>query len=78
MEYHFVVVYDSKTDTFAMDYEQQEDRYYNGPIYDPEAGEWIELTETIWGDESSDYNKSADAIYTAIRDLKLRERETNA
>jgi hypothetical protein len=71
MQYSFVVTYDSADDTFIMDYDSQEVFFHNAPIYDPETEDYRRLNESDWEDEKSDYNRSADAIYMAIRDLRL-------
>lgn len=40
MEQHFVVKYDTATDTFTIDAETTLAVLPDGPVHDPEAGEW--------------------------------------
>ena len=68
-QYHFVVVYDTETDEFEADYDTQEAKFDDRPIYDTESGEWEDYGEEL-DDDNSTYNRAADALYFALRSLK--------
>ena len=72
-QYHFVVHYDANLDEFYMDYDTQDIKFDNAPVYNPTTDEWEHLTygDHIDNDDST-YNRSADALAVIIRDLKLR------
>lgn len=73
-QYHFVVHYDAETGEFEMDYETQDGKFIDGPVYNPENDTWEDLAHNEHlDDDNSTYNRSADALAEAIRDLKLRE-----
>ena len=71
-EYHFVVRYDADTDEFDMDYDTLMAKFHDSPIYDSETGEWIRLRDTDWENEGTNYNNAGDAIWDAVKNLKLR------
>lgn len=74
---HFVVLYDSESNEFEMDYETQDARFDDGYIYNTHTNEWSKVSEDELGDDNSEYCRAADTLYDAIRDLKLR-RVSNA
>jgi hypothetical protein len=71
-EYHFVVRYDADADEFDMDYDTLMAKFHDSPIYNPETGEWERLKENHWEDENSNYNNAGDAIWDAVKSMKLR------
>jgi hypothetical protein len=73
-QYHFVVVYDEETGEFSLDYDTQDVKFDNRPVYDTDADEW-ENCAGHTDDDNSTYNRAADAIFFAVRDLPLREVE---
>ena len=73
-QHHFVVCYDEDTEEFTLDFDTQESKFDGKPIYDEKTNEWLDISGEI-DDDNSIYNRSADAVFFAIRDLKLREVE---
>ena len=73
-QHHFVVVFDEETGEFEVDFDTQEAKFDGKPIYDLDTEEWEGITEQI-EDENSIYNRSADALFLALRGLPLREVE---
>lgn len=71
--YHFVVVYDEANDIFDLDYDTQEARFNDGPIYNSETDKWERLTDADLAFENSSYLRAADALYRVVTDLELRE-----
>jgi hypothetical protein len=71
-QYHFVVVYDGETGEFDVDYETQDVRFHDGPIYDTDQDSWTRIGDELF-DDNSPYNRSADALYRAMRELKAGE-----
>jgi hypothetical protein len=71
-QYHFVVVYDTETNEFEVDYDTQEAKFDNEPIWNNQTEEWEGFGEEL-DDDNSTYNRVADALYFAVRDLKPRE-----
>jgi hypothetical protein len=71
-EYHFVVRYDADADTFDMDYDTLMSKFHDSPIYNPETNDWEKLKELHWENEGSNYNNAGDAIWDAVKNLKLR------
>ena len=69
-QYHFVVHYDDILDEYWMDYDTQEAKFDNCPIYNTETDEWERLTEDHFDDDNTIYNRSSDALADAIRNLK--------
>jgi hypothetical protein len=68
---HFVVMYDEDRDEFFIDYDSQEVKFKNAPIYNKETEEWEELTIEHFGDSNTVYNRAADALSRAVeRELK--------
>jgi hypothetical protein len=72
-QYHFVVHYDDVLDEYWMDYDTQEAKFDNSPIYNTETEEWERLTEEHFDDDKTTYNRSGDALANAIRNLKPLE-----
>lgn len=73
-QFHFVVMYDEETGKFEMDYDTQDVKFDNCPIYDVDADEWENCLGHL-DDDNSTYNRAADTIYLAIKDLPLRDVE---
>lgn len=73
-QHHFVVVFDEETGEFTLDFDTQDVKFDNRPIYDVDADEWEQVTNHI-DDDNSIYNRSADALYSALSGLPLREVE---
>ena len=71
-QYHFVVRYDAEANEFDVDYETQDVRFYDGPIYDVNQDQWLRLDDEL-DDDDSPYNRAADALYLAMLNLKPRE-----
>ena len=72
-QHHFVVVFDEETNEFSVDYDTQDIKFDNKPIYDPAEDEWLNVAGEI-DDDNSIYNRAADALYEAITNLPLREK----
>lgn len=70
-QYHFVVLYNESTGEFEVDFDTQEAKFDNEPIYDESRNEWLGISGEI-DDENSLYNRAADALFVAVRDLHLR------
>jgi hypothetical protein len=66
-------MYDEGTQEFSMDYDTQEAKFDNCPIYDNDRDEWVELESSIWEDDNSAYNRSGDALAEALRTLTAKE-----
>jgi hypothetical protein len=71
-QYHFVVRYDHDTGEFDVDYDTQDVRFHDGPIYDVDQDQWLRLDDEL-DDDDSPYNRAADALYLAMLNLKPRE-----
>jgi hypothetical protein len=56
-----------------MDYDTQESKFDNSPIYNTETDEWEPLTEEHFDDDNTVYNRSSDALAMAIKNLKPLE-----
>lgn len=69
-QYHFVVMYNAETGEFEMDYDTQDAKFQNAPIYNPDTDEWEELEEEHFMDDNTTYNRSGDALALALRDLR--------
>jgi hypothetical protein len=39
-QYHYVVCYDTETKQFSLDHETLSSAFYNGEVWNEEAGEW--------------------------------------
>lgn len=65
-EYHFVVVYNTATGEFDMDYDTQSTVFTNGPVYDADKDEWRRLYDHEWEDDKTDYNIAGDALYRVL------------
>jgi hypothetical protein len=77
-EFHYVVVFDSETEQFRMDYETQSSKFHDAPVFDSEQGEgeWVALdAATTWEDDQSLYSRAADALDTMMTGLKLTAEE---
>jgi hypothetical protein len=72
-QHHFVVYYDENTNQWNVDYDTQDIKFDNKPIYDPAEDEWLNVAGEI-DDDNSIYNRAADALYEAITNLPLREK----
>lgn len=73
-QHHFVVCFDEETGEFSLDFDTQDVKFDNRPIYDVDADEWEQVTNHI-DDDNSIYNRAADALFSAVQDLPLREVE---
>lgn len=73
-QHHFVVFYDERTGNFVLDFDTQESWSHGKPIFDDSKDEWQGLGEEI-EDDNSIYNRSAVALFFALRNLQLREIE---
>lgn len=40
MEHHFIVVFNTETNTYSIDYDSTDARFDDGTIYDPTTCEW--------------------------------------
>jgi hypothetical protein len=67
---HFVVMYDEDKDEFFMDYESQEVKFKNAPIFNTETDEWEQLTEEHFDSDSTIYNRAGDALAHAVMHMK--------
>ena len=74
MQYHFVVMYDDETNEFAVDYDTQEAKFHDCPIYNTKTDEWLELTGEHIDNDDSTYNKAADTLYNTVQYLQLKEK----
>jgi hypothetical protein len=72
-QYHFVVHYDDILDEYWLDYDTQEAKFDNSPIYNTDTDQWERLTEEHFDDDNTVYNRSADALARAIQTLKPLE-----
>ena len=76
-QYHFVVMYNAETGEFEMDYDSLSTRFHDGEsIYNAETEEWERVTDDIWENDNSTYNRAGDALADSIRTLEalpLRE-----
>lgn len=70
-QHHFVVYYDEATNEWTVDYDTQDIKFDNKPIYDLDTDEWVSVADEI-EDDNSIYNRSADALYEAVKTLPLR------
>ncbi len=61
-QYHFVVVYDEESNSFSMDYDTQEVKFQNAPIYNKGTDEWEELTSDNFQNAEGIYSRAAVAI----------------
>lgn len=71
-QHHFVVYYDERSGLFEVDYATQDVKFHRAPIYDWEKEEWEPIGDQL-DDDNSIYNRAADSLAEAIRDLPLRE-----
>jgi hypothetical protein len=69
-QYHFVVQYNDETNEYWMDYDSQEAKFDNCPIYNTETDEWERLTEEHFDDDSTIYNRAGDALSHAVTHMK--------
>ena len=67
---HFVVMYDTETGEFEMDYETQDVRFYDGYIFDTKTEEWSRVSDEELHDDDSDYCKSADTLAEVLRGIE--------
>ena len=68
-QYHFVVKFDAETQRFEMDYDTQEEKFHNAPVFDPETNSWVELTSDDIHWDGSLYSRSGDALAFALEGL---------
>ena len=54
---HFVVMYDTETGEFEMDYESQDNYFRQGYIWDTDKQEWSRVSDEELHDDGSDYCK---------------------
>lgn len=71
-QHHFVVYYDEATGLFDVDYDTQDVKFHGAPIYDEVKQEWEPIGDQLDNDNSI-YNRAADSLAEALRDLSLRE-----
>lgn len=69
---HFVVMYDTESGEFEVDYDTQSVRFPEGYIYDTNTEEWSRVSDEELNDDDSEYCKSADALYDALRMIEWR------
>ena len=69
-QFYFTVFYDTETDSFEIDYDTQEAFFHGNPVFDTELQDWVALEDSDWEEDNTDYNRSADALYLAIKDLR--------
>jgi hypothetical protein len=69
-QYHFVVVYDEKSDTFNLDYDTQEEKFENLSIYNTELDSWQPLESRHFEDDNTPYNRAGDSLALALENLK--------
>lgn len=65
-QYHFVVVYDTFTGEFQLDYETQQTVFANGPVYHEDKNEWRPLYDHEWERDETTYNIAGDALYRVL------------
>lgn len=70
-QYHFVVFYNETTGHFELDFDTQEAKFDGKPIFDESKNEWLGISGETY-DENSVYNRAADALFFATRELTLR------
>ena len=71
MQYHYVIFYDTETKEFRMDFDTMSAKFDDWPVFDTTASEWAALDDDHWANDDHPYNKAADTLFMAIRDLKL-------
>lgn len=72
-QYHYVVVYDTVTGEFELDYQTQDAVFANGPVYHEDKDEWRRLHADEWEEDKTDYNIAGDALYRVLHnDLNRR------
>lgn len=72
-QYHFVVVYDTVTGEFDLDYETQGTVFANGPVFHEDTNEWRRLRDDEWEEDKTEYNIAGDALYRTLHnDLNKR------
>ena len=72
-QYHYVVVYDTVTGEFDLDYETQGTVFVNGPVFHEDTNEWRKLHADEWEEDKTDYNIAGDALHRALHnDLNKR------
>jgi hypothetical protein len=65
-QYHYVVVYNTVTGEFELDYETQSTVFVNGPVYHEDRDEWRKLYDQEWQKDESEYNIAGDALYKLL------------
>lgn len=71
MQYHYVVFYDTDTNEFQMDFDTLDARFYGGSVFDTNTNEWVPVDDDYFANDNHPYNKAADTLFMAIRNLKL-------
>jgi hypothetical protein len=72
-QYHYVVVYDTVTGEFDLDYETQGTVFVNGPVFHEDTNEWRRLHADEWEEDKTDYNIAGDALHRVLHnDLNKR------
>ncbi len=72
-QYHFVVVYNTVTGEFDLDYETQDTVFVNGPVFHEDTNEWRKLRTDEWEEDKTEYNIAGDSLYSALHnDLNKR------
>ena len=72
-QYHFVVVYNTVTGEFDLDYETQDTVFTNGPVFHEDTNEWRKLRTDEWEEDKTDYNIAGDSLYRVLHnDLNKR------
>jgi hypothetical protein len=69
IEIHFVVKYDTETETFAVDYETQDAMFHEGAIYDNGLSCWRRPADDELDNDDSEYCRSADRLFVAVERL---------
>jgi hypothetical protein len=75
-QYHFVVMYDTETKQFEIDYETMSSQFDDGIVYDTSTGEWEILADNEY-DEDSGYTVSGNRLFEALETLNERNGNEN-
>ena len=71
MQHHYIVVFDTDTNEFSIDYESAEVRFVDGTVYDPQDNTW---TSAYFPEGLSELDTEiSDTLYELIRPEKVRE-----
>ena len=65
-QYHYVVVYDTETGEFELDYETQGAVFGNGPVFEKDKQEGRRLRDDEWEEDKTEYNIAGDELYRTL------------